>query len=146
MIILVYTSPGIAGNHTAFGQVCWKRPKPVAHARSFLLLILIICFQCLLASSYIPFVTGTKVFTIEGVKYVDGGFSDNLPVLETGRTITVSPFGGKEDICPIDARSKAPHVRMGTMRVQVILLLRSLNFCLFLTQHVVCLYTVSLPA
>jgi hypothetical protein len=33
--------------------------------------------------------------------YLDGGYSDNLPVLD-GLTITVSPFSGNSDICPQD--------------------------------------------
>ncbi len=32
---------------------------------------------------------------------IDGGYSDNLPVLD-GNTITVSPFSGNSDICPQD--------------------------------------------
>ena len=32
---------------------------------------------------------------------LDGGYSDNLPVLD-GNTITVSPFSGNSDICPQD--------------------------------------------
>ena len=32
---------------------------------------------------------------------VDGGYSDNLPILN-GQTITVSPFSGNSDICPLD--------------------------------------------
>ena len=31
----------------------------------------------------------------------DGGYSDNLPILD-GHTITVSPFCGSSDICPQD--------------------------------------------
>ncbi|XP_037671087.1 patatin-like phospholipase domain-containing protein 4 [Choloepus didactylus] len=33
---------------------------------------------------------------------VDGGFTDSIPVLPTGRTVTVSPFGGRSDISPQD--------------------------------------------
>lgn len=32
---------------------------------------------------------------------MDGGFSDNLPLLNEN-TITVSPFAGENDICPSD--------------------------------------------
>ena len=38
-------------------------------------------------------------------KWLDGGFSDNLPVFEHGRTIRVSPFSGDFDICPKDKHS-----------------------------------------
>ncbi|XP_066562053.1 patatin-like phospholipase domain-containing protein 4 isoform X2 [Amia ocellicauda] len=33
-------------------------------------------------------------------KWIDGGLTDSLPVLPVGRTITVSPFSGRLDICP----------------------------------------------
>lgn len=36
-----------------------------------------------------------------GVRYMDGGLSDNLLVLDE-HTITVSPFCGESDICPRD--------------------------------------------
>ncbi len=32
---------------------------------------------------------------------MDGGFSDNLPIIDE-RTVTVSPFCGQIDICPQD--------------------------------------------
>ena len=32
----------------------------------------------------------------------DGGFSDNLPLLDC-ETVTVSPFSGCADICPLDS-------------------------------------------
>jgi hypothetical protein len=52
---------------------------------------------------------------LQGVKYIDGGFSDNQPVLDAN-TITISPFSGgrvivfiraktifiESDICPTD--------------------------------------------
>lgn len=40
---------------------------------------------------------------------MDGGFSDNLPVLDEN-TITVSPFCGESDICPRDLSSQLFHV------------------------------------
>ncbi|GAB6018694.1 hypothetical protein CHUAL_000370 [Chamberlinius hualienensis] len=36
-----------------------------------------------------------------GLRYVDGCYSDNLPVLDK-ETITVAPFSGESDICPKD--------------------------------------------
>ncbi|XP_038612405.1 1-acylglycerol-3-phosphate O-acyltransferase PNPLA3 isoform X5 [Tachyglossus aculeatus] len=32
--------------------------------------------------------------------YVDGGLSNNMPILDVGTTVTVSPFFGETDICP----------------------------------------------
>lgn len=40
---------------------------------------------------------------------MDGGFSDNLPVIDEN-TVTVSPFCGESDICPRDPSSQLFHV------------------------------------
>ncbi|XP_036367011.1 patatin-like phospholipase domain-containing protein 4 isoform X1 [Octopus sinensis] len=56
--------------------------------------------QCLLASSYIPIYAGLKPPVIRGKKYLDGGWTNNLPSFSEGRTIHVSPFAGWQDICP----------------------------------------------
>ncbi|XP_033124412.1 patatin-like phospholipase domain-containing protein 2 [Anneissia japonica] len=55
--------------------------------------------QVLLCSAFIPFYSGIIPPSYKGVKYVDGGISDNLPSLGDD-TITVSPFSGESDICP----------------------------------------------
>ncbi|CEF69740.1 Patatin/Phospholipase A2-related domain and Acyl transferase/acyl hydrolase/lysophospholipase domain-containing protein [Strongyloides ratti] len=39
---------------------------------------------------------------VDGVSYIDGGFSNNLPVFDDMETITISPFSGGADIAPID--------------------------------------------
>lgn len=61
--------------------------------------------QVLLASCYIPLYGGMSVPLYRGEKWLDGGFSDNLPMFESGRTIRVSPFSGDFDICPDDKHS-----------------------------------------
>lgn len=45
-----------------------------------------------------------------GVRYMDGAFSDNLPLLDEN-TVTVSPFSGETDICPRDDSAQMFHVR-----------------------------------
>ncbi|XP_061222478.1 patatin-like phospholipase domain-containing protein 4 isoform X3 [Neopsephotus bourkii] len=35
-------------------------------------------------------------------KWVDGGITNGLPILPFGRTVTISPFSGRLDICPQD--------------------------------------------
>lgn len=57
--------------------------------------------QALICSCFIPYYSGITAPTFRGVQYVDGGLSDNLPVLDEN-TITVSPFAGEHDICPQD--------------------------------------------
>ena len=57
--------------------------------------------QALLCSSFIPGFSGWKPLKIKGVRYVDGGFTNNLPMINDN-TVTVSPFSGEADICPKD--------------------------------------------
>ncbi|XP_069748177.1 patatin-like phospholipase domain-containing protein 4 [Narcine bancroftii] len=56
----------------------------------------------LLASSFVPFYAGIKAVKYKGESWIDGGLTNRLPILSSGRTITVSPFSGKLDICPQD--------------------------------------------
>ena len=58
-----------------------------------------ICFQTILASAFIPVFSGLTPPRYRGLRVIDGGFSDNLPVLDTS-TITVSPLAGSAHICP----------------------------------------------
>jgi len=57
--------------------------------------------EALLASSFVPMMSGWFPPRFRGDLVFDGGYSDNLPVLG-GQTITVSPFAGDASICPID--------------------------------------------
>ncbi|XP_054856810.1 1-acylglycerol-3-phosphate O-acyltransferase Pnpla3-like [Eublepharis macularius] len=56
--------------------------------------------QALLCSSFVPIYCGLIPPSFRGVRYVDGGISDNLPQYDTKNTITISPFSGECDICP----------------------------------------------
>ncbi|NXN91912.1 PLPL4 protein, partial [Rhinopomastus cyanomelas] len=58
--------------------------------------------KVLLASSYIPLYAGMKPVEYKGEKWIDGGLTNGLPILPFGRTVTVSPFSGRLDICPQD--------------------------------------------
>lgn len=60
--------------------------------------------QAILCSCFIPIFCGYSVPELRGVKYIDGGFSDNQPVFDKN-TITISPFSGESDICPMDHAS-----------------------------------------
>ena len=70
---------------------------------------MILSLQALLASSFIPVFSGILPPKFHGIRYMDGGFSDNLPMLDEN-TITVSPFCGESDICPRDLSSQLFHV------------------------------------
>ncbi|KAJ8373788.1 hypothetical protein SKAU_G00043680 [Synaphobranchus kaupii] len=58
--------------------------------------------QALVCSCFIPIYCGLIPPSFRGVRYVDGGISNNLPQYETRNTITISPFAGESDICPRD--------------------------------------------
>ncbi|KAH8331945.1 hypothetical protein KR067_004363, partial [Drosophila pandora] len=62
--------------------------------------------QALLCSCFIPGLSGLLPPKVRGVRYMDGAFSDNLPLLDE-HTVTVSPFCGESDICP---RDRSPHI------------------------------------
>ncbi|XP_072705622.1 patatin-like phospholipase domain-containing protein 4 isoform X4 [Ciconia boyciana] len=58
--------------------------------------------KVLLASSFVPVYAGIKPVEYKGEKWVDGGLTNGLPILPVGRTVTISPFSGRSDICPQD--------------------------------------------
>ncbi|KAL4003092.1 Patatin-like phospholipase family protein [Acanthocheilonema viteae] len=58
-----------------------------------------ICCSC-----FIPVYGGFVYPTFRGEIYMDGGASDNQPIIDID-TITVSPFSGESDICPTDEES-----------------------------------------
>lgn len=60
----------------------------------------------LAASCHIPVYSGLRSPTVRGEHYFDGGLTDNLVRFLDGRTITVSPFSGKQDIGPRDTLKK----------------------------------------
>ncbi|XP_041651467.1 patatin-like phospholipase domain-containing protein 2 [Cheilinus undulatus] len=67
--------------------------------------------QACVCSAYIPVYCGLIPPTLHGVRYVDGGISDNLPQYELKNTITVSPFAGESDICPRDSSTNMHELR-----------------------------------
>ena len=68
--------------------------------------------QALMCSCFIPFFSGMMPPKFRGVRFMDGGLSDNLLVLDE-HTITVSPFCGESDICPRDSETpRLIHVRI----------------------------------
>lgn len=50
---------------------------------------------------------------------MDGGFTDSLPVLPVGRTITVSPFAGLQDVCPVHRGLFNTGLRLANMTILV---------------------------
>ncbi|XP_016953158.2 LOW QUALITY PROTEIN: 1-acylglycerol-3-phosphate O-acyltransferase Pnpla3 [Drosophila biarmipes] len=62
--------------------------------------------EALMCSCFIPGLSGLVPPQVRGVRYMDGAFSNNLPLLDE-HTVTVSPFCGESDICP---RDQNPHL------------------------------------
>ncbi|XP_066556451.1 patatin-like phospholipase domain-containing protein 2 [Amia ocellicauda] len=75
--------------------------------------------QACVCSAFIPVYCGLIPPTLKGVRYVDGGISDNLPQYELKSTITVSPFSGESDICPRDASPSLHELRVTNTSIQL---------------------------
>ncbi|CAG08778.1 unnamed protein product, partial [Tetraodon nigroviridis] len=74
--------------------------------------------QACVCSAFIPVYCGIIPPTLRGVRYVDGGISDNLPQYELKNTITVSPFSGESDICPRDTSTNIHELRFTNTSIQ----------------------------
>lgn len=74
--------------------------------------------QAIVCSAYIPVYCGLIPPSLRGVRYVDGGISDNLPQYERKNTITVSPFCGESDICPRDTSANIHELRFTNTSIQ----------------------------
>ncbi|XP_072291366.1 patatin-like phospholipase domain-containing protein 2 isoform X2 [Eucyclogobius newberryi] len=74
--------------------------------------------QAVVCSAYIPVYSGLIPPSLRGVRYVDGGISDNLPQYELKNTITVSPFCGESDICPRDSSTNIHELRFTNTSIQ----------------------------
>ncbi|KAJ8350682.1 hypothetical protein SKAU_G00258120 [Synaphobranchus kaupii] len=75
--------------------------------------------KVLLASSFVPVYAGIKAVEYQGQRWIDGGLTDSLPILPVGRTITVSPFSGHQDICPRHTGLANLHLKLANMDVFV---------------------------
>ncbi|XP_068959008.1 1-acylglycerol-3-phosphate O-acyltransferase PNPLA3 isoform X2 [Petaurus breviceps papuanus] len=68
--------------------------------------------DALVCSCFIPFYCGFIPPTFRGVRYMDGGASNNVPFIDANTTITVSPFYGEHDICPKVKSTNFLHVNI----------------------------------
>ncbi|KAM6987120.1 patatin-like phospholipase domain containing 3 [Aplochiton taeniatus] len=75
--------------------------------------------QALICSCFIPIYCGIIPPSFRGVRYVDGGISDNLPQSELKNTITISPFSGESDICPRDTSTSFHELRFTNTSIQM---------------------------
>ncbi|XP_028306987.1 patatin-like phospholipase domain containing 3 [Gouania willdenowi] len=75
--------------------------------------------QALICSCFIPLYSGFIPPSYRGVRYVDGGISNNLPQSELKNTITISPFSGECDICPRDNSTSFHEFRFTNTSIQM---------------------------
>ncbi|XP_070542776.1 patatin-like phospholipase domain-containing protein 4 [Ptychodera flava] len=77
--------------------------------------------QVLLCSAFVPLYSGLIPPSYKGVRYVDGGLSNNSPCCsDADSTITVSPFSGESDICPpTDDTSNYLHMNLANTSIQL---------------------------
>ncbi|XP_071389135.1 patatin-like phospholipase domain containing 3 [Centroberyx affinis] len=75
--------------------------------------------QALVCSCFIPIYCGLIPPSFRGVRYVDGGISNNLPQSELKNTITISPFSGESDICPRDNSTSFHELRFTNTSIQM---------------------------
>ncbi|KAM0725451.1 Patatin-like phospholipase domain-containing protein 2 [Formica fusca] len=74
--------------------------------------------QALLATSFVPLYSGLLPPRFHGIRYMDGGFSDNLPTFDED-TITVCPFCGESDICPRDISHQLFHLNVSNTSIEL---------------------------
>ncbi|XP_063700243.1 1-acylglycerol-3-phosphate O-acyltransferase Pnpla3-like [Culicoides brevitarsis] len=74
--------------------------------------------NALLCACFIPMISGVLPPRFYGVRYMDSGFSDNLPTLDE-HTVTVSPFCGESDICPRDDSWKMFHLNWTNTSIEI---------------------------
>lgn len=74
--------------------------------------------DAILCACFIPGFSGFLPPKFRGVRYMDGAFSDNLPILDEN-TITVSPFCGESDICPRDQSSQLFHLNWANTSIEI---------------------------
>lgn len=92
--------------------------------------------KALLASSFVPLYAGLKPVEFRGETWIDGGFTDSLPILASGRTITVSPFSGPQDVCPIHRGRSQRHLQLANMNIMFSAEnIKRLNRALFPPSH-----------
>lgn len=58
--------------------------------------------QALVCSCYLPAFSAYQIPTFAGKPFLDGGFSNNQPVIDEATTVRISPFAGDSQICPQD--------------------------------------------
>ena len=74
--------------------------------------------NALVCTCWIPLFAGIIPPTFEGQRYIDGGFTCNL-ILLNEHTITVAPFGGAADISPSDEKHTFNYVNVTNLEMEL---------------------------
>lgn len=74
--------------------------------------------QCLLCSCFLPVFSGLRFPVFRGEKFIDGGFTNNLPIVQSP-SITISPFEAVVDICPKSINKKPQFLKIANEEVAV---------------------------
>ncbi|CAG0885278.1 unnamed protein product [Darwinula stevensoni] len=99
--------------HVSLTRVYDRRNVIISHFESKEDLI-----QALLCSAFIPIFSGWVPLKLRGVRYIDGCFSNNIPLLDE-HTITVSPFCGETDICPRDPSASLLQINLANTSIEL---------------------------
>ncbi|KAM5251086.1 1-acylglycerol-3-phosphate O-acyltransferase PNPLA3 isoform 2-T2 [Hipposideros larvatus] len=75
--------------------------------------------DALVCSTFVPFVSGVIPPSFRGERYVDGGATNTVPLLDANTTITVSPFHGESDICPKVKSTNFLHVEVTKLSMRL---------------------------
>lgn len=74
--------------------------------------------QCLICSCFIPGFSGYRLPSFRGERYMDGGFTNNLPI-PCEPCISIGPFEGKIDICPASKNQNSPYLTIANETVAI---------------------------
>ncbi|XP_028304452.1 patatin-like phospholipase domain-containing protein 2 isoform X2 [Gouania willdenowi] len=75
--------------------------------------------QVLMCSCFFPAYSGFTAPSYQGVRYMDGALSNNVPLCEQRNTIIVAPFSGESDICPREGTYNFFEASYGNVSIQV---------------------------
>lgn len=74
--------------------------------------------KVILCGCFVPTYSGFFPHKYRGYRYMDGTVTNNLPIIDKD-TITVSPFSGEADICPLDDTTQTMHLNVSNMVIDL---------------------------
>ena len=96
--------------------------------------------DALSCSCHLPFFAGRTIPTLRGVKYLDGGLTNQMPVLNEA-TVLISPFSGQyKHICPEDKANFSLNFAKENVFVNKENVFRGLDAVRFMDENKMSLY------